>query len=937
LWETTQELQRLAQGDVLITVGGGRDNRGEEVPYGVALRGLEPSTAVASDWLTETIREFARSYVEQAENTIERAERALARLLTTWVFREPTWKVAERVVRRRTDGTPAGVMLRGSFPSTAKRFPDRRVFVRFLREGDEAPKPRRDADFTLDVLLHRHLDVDDRARRAIPGSLSVVARDNARIALNLFHRASDQFYPDLQTTLQPVVSPYQVTPLLLLTLHEFLEEKRSAHLIPKDADRDVEQVFQPSLFDHASDELFNAELGAAFNARGERIVESLLRRLCEERFPEYRTIMAQQGWANALRDYQTALERLANRYERQGEEQVTGSKEILAKLFNRANTAFDSFAQTFPDLITVVTPLRGRESGAVRFTLHPFEGRVRELLRVSKTTEKVTKLGQTHDVRVADLKLANHSGRELGYRDEEIAALLETMEKRDLVEVLAQRGVIREVAHPALRLDDLAHEIDVALRRRISLEAIYPDEHVLIAHGTQLRAMQQVIKKQPADMDDRKIAGWGNNVRVFDRDLDTFIRAKAEALRLAAREIAKEKARDPQGRYQLHDAIEGSFFAPQLDAQRAVLLKAADELVEGFDGTKNRAIAILSRMNADAPTDDMVCESHRDLTELRVGMKRIEADAEVLESRGANLATARRALTQAAALERRLTQGDDGYADLGARFAAVTQQIQADLSSRKLTAIEEAARWESDLIELATHLDRRLEAHQEAFKDRKTRYLALLHEYARVPPAFLLATKYNPADPDGSVCALASEVSEDLRTSLDRVGAKLGEWTAQTRTLLASDDFAYLDDSTEHEQTATALLADLDGATERAQAVARDAADLEFVSDVDADASRFARLMQVYAGFVEDVARIGSQYQKIAAVVRIQQPSADERRLLETIRLLAKDGDIPIDMGTVLHERGVRDQAGIDEIWQLLKGLHAKRRLRIAVLPVHHD
>lgn len=936
LWEPTQELQRLAQGDIVVTVGGGRDNQGEEVPYGVTLRGLEPSSAVASDWLTQTIREFARSYVEQADKTIERAERAFGRLLVT-LFREPGWKEVERVERRRTDGTAAAVLFRGGFASTAKRFPERRVLVRLVREGDTPPNGRDDVDFTLDVVLRRHLDVDDRARRGLAGAIATEAPNHARIELNLFHQESDQFYPDLQTTLQPVVSPYQVTPLLMLALHDYLDEKRRAHLIPKDADRDVEQVFQPSLLHHSAEEALNAALGAAFNARGDRVLEALVRSLCERRFPEYRTIIVQQHWNGALRDYTTALERLGSRYERQGEADVTDPKEAFAQRFNRTNTSFDSFVQTFPDLIQVVTPFRGREPGAVRFRLHPFETRIRELLRHSQKVETVTKAGQKQQVRTIDLKLARHAGRNLGYRDEEIDALLELMATRELVEIAAQRGIVREVAHATMKREDLIQAVTTALRRRTDLLELFPDEPGIGTQAKDLRQMQQAFEKNPAAIDEQMVVALSGHLRHFDRNLDAILDSALTSLRTAVRELAQVSSQDPHQRHRLHEEIGGTAFAPQLDAIRATLLKDAYAVKERRDALNGRAFDVLSHLGTESAADDVIRRGHHDLTEMRQAAKKIEADATALEDRCGNLTTARRALTQAASLDGRLRQGDVADPDLSRAVSALTQRIQAELSSRKLAVIANAAQWETDLMGLSTKLDQQLTARQQAFDERKGQYLELLRQYAHIPATSApLATIYNPLDPAGSWRALPAEVSTLLLKSLDRVSAQLGGWTAAMHQLLASGELAYLDNAAANEHEATLLLADLASAGETAKRIAHEAADAETVADLDGASGRFLALMRCYADVTASVVRLAPRHQAIVSVAKTRQLSNDEQQLLAALETLAAANGATLEVGTLMHERGIRDPAGIEELWRLLQGLHGKRRVRIEIAPVQH-
>lgn len=494
LWEPAQELQRLAQGDIVVMVGGGRDERGEAMPFGYTLRGLEPQSAIATDWLTTTLREFSRNFVEGADRTIERAEAGFARLLSDVVFRAPQWKRVEHTERRRMDGANRSLVFEGSFSSTAKRFPDRRVLVRILREGEAPDRNGNNADITLDITLARHLDDDDRRRRTLPGHLEVRDDGQARLTLNLFHRESEDYYPDLQAALQPVVNPYRVTPLLMLALHEYLEEKRRARQVPKEDDREIEHYYQPRLLDHSAEELLNAEFGARFNARGARTIEELFRALVEARYPAYKTLIRQQGWTGALRGYQTALEHFPSRHERQGATEYEANKDELAKLFNRANPSLDSFLDTFPELIEVSPKFKGRERSKVRFKLHPFEEHVLQLLRTGE--ESSTRLGgRVVPVRKVKLGLIEHAAAIRGYRVSELGVLLDLMGTRELAEVSPQQGIISEVPHIKLSVEDLAHRVEAVLRRVTALLAVFPDDSTLSNHLDILKRLEAELTR----------------------------------------------------------------------------------------------------------------------------------------------------------------------------------------------------------------------------------------------------------------------------------------------------------------------------------------------------------------------------------------------------------------------------------------------------------
>jgi hypothetical protein len=936
LWEAFDELSRLAQGDIVITVGGGRDNQGRELPYGSTLRGLEPSSAVASDWLTQTIREFRRGYVDSADLTLQRAQRAFIRLLTTLVFREPEWRVVERIGERITDS--AGLLLDGQFRASTKRFPERRVSIRLPREG-EAAKGGHEADLTLDIALNRHFDVNDHDRRRLPGALvgeEAARTGHARLELNLFHRGSDLFYTDLQATLQPVLSPWQLSPLLLLALDEYLEEKRQQGALPKEDDREIARSFQPLLLEHAVDELFNDELGVAYDATRERIVEELLRRTWEARYPDYRTLIAQQNWRLALRDYETALERLPGPDERQGTESVTGTKAEIARLFNRSNVGFDTFVGVFPDFIEVVKPFKGQDAGAVTFRLHPFEGRIRDLLRGGQS-EMIAQGGQRLTARLLPLQEAHDAGHALGYRQEEIAALLDIMVGRGLIEVLSQRGALREVVSPRLRLEDLQAQVSTALGRATALLGAFGDEALLQNQAQNLQTMTREIREAPATFDARKLRARTNTIRVYTAQIAQFIRDRTKHLGDEARRLGRLQLPDLREEYALDRPLRPQFFGQHLDVQREALATQAAALLARQGRIEAAAVAIIQRLSEDNERDSPIVQARTELDALGREAREAESDSNKLQTTGRRLAAARRALDGLIDLDQQLgllAEGDstDATSKIAWELHALQVRITAELSSRKVAALDGAATWEGELTRLRSLFSRQQEVQRETFDRRKERHLSLFRAHLGLPEGTQpLGAVYNPADPADAARRLTSEVGKSLDAASQRLAQVLQDRGAGLRQLLASPDLAEADDAARSlTAQGRALLKEIENALARVGHLREQAADLTVIEDIEIEGGRCE---QLFISFAEGAAAVSSIVQRYHALQSRVEPSkleVSERTLLETIREFIPLDGTPLELGTLLHQNGPNDQSAA-EIWRLLAALYHKRRLLLHV------
>ncbi|MFN7967687.1 MAG: hypothetical protein U0V87_18590, partial [Acidobacteriota bacterium] len=807
---------RLARGEISIMVGGGLDDHGDRVPYGYTLRGLEPQSAVAQDWLSQTLREFSRNFVDTSETTIGRAEAGFSRLLTDIVFRAPYWKRGAETERRRTDGANLSLLFEGSFPATAKQYPERRVLVRILREGERPAPLRTDVDLTLDFTLALRLDADDQRRRAAAGTLQPDEGGRALLTLNLFHRESEDYYPDLQAALQPVMMPNQITPLLMLALHEYLEEKRRAQAVPKDLEAEISQHYQPRLLEHSTEELFNADLGAPFTARGPRVVEELFRALIAARYPAYRTLIRQANWRQALADYLLALERLDNRHERQGTVAYEATKEDLARLFNRANPAIDSFIDSFPELIVIDPKFRGRERSTVRFRLHPFEAHLQQVLRTGKTVDVVVGKWKV-PVREISLDEVKRSGLAHGYRALEIGMLLDLMVKREIINLIPQRGLIQEVAHIQLDAKDLARQASAARERVTALLTAFPDDTALSSQDESLKQLQRAISGN-AQRDQGELEKHDRILRHFAKQLDPFLESKRTALRASAQSVATESGDGPRTIERLGEAIAGEFFARQLETIRHTLLQSAEQLRQQRADLKQRTFAVIGQLNTERPTDDDVIRGQQDVAILRRDIQRIDGEAKRLDERATRLTTARRVLVQATDLDAKLALEGNAVADpdLTRSFCALMERIQAELSSRKEAALEGADKWETDLGVLRNRLTAALDSVRKEFEDRKARYSELLRRYAHVPAEpDPLPVVFNAAHPTLAASALIEAVAALLRAGLDRLTTQSDRFQQELRQLLASGEIRFLDNPETHDALCRTLIADLAGAHDR--------------------------------------------------------------------------------------------------------------------------
>ncbi len=912
LWREADELIRLRRGEVVIELGGGRDDQGNPVPRGYTLLGLEPANARPSDWLQQTLREFSRNYVEQSDRAFQRAEQGLLDLVVARLFPSPQWKVLERLERRRDQS--AGVLLEGSFNSTAKRYPDRRVLVRLARDTEQS-KGGPDADVVFDVSLERHLDMEDRERRDLPGGIEVRSDGVVRLRLNFFHRSSDEFYSDLKAQLQPVMSPWKVTPFMMLGLHQYLEEKREQHLIPKDMDREVELVFEPLLFDHALEELLSAELGQGLNAARERIVEQAFRRACELRFPTYRTLMLQKGWQLALKDYYLALDHLQSREEKQGKEGYEGTKRDVAELFHRTNTGLDSFISTFPDLIHEEVPFRGQGVGTVKFTLHPLETQFMELMAGGEP-RRVRHLGQELEVHVLPIRRLYEVAYAQGYRSAEIDAVIDLLERRELAETVSGRTEIQEVPTAEVPLNVLREQIEAHLERLNPLLAAYPDDLMLRSQAENTRKMQRQLRERPEQLDAAVIHRLRSTLRQYGKRLDEFMEARAAELREEIRALAELRLPDPVANYKLSEPVPREFFGPHLETARKQLLAEAERLRSEQSDLRNAALDALAELRGELGPAQLRegLERSRNLSKVATQLR---ANANATETQCIQLVRARRALGRLSALSREVERLNEDTAPL----TALGARISGELSSRKLAALVSSQSWEGEVERLESMVHESQVAKQQAFDQLKQRYAELLHEYLKRPLDLAFSAEYNPASPASSTELLTREVSEDILRTITRVREQLERWMERLRQILVSPDLAYVAGShTGLRGDTEALLVEVEAVSRELDELRGRAADRSVIADAS-ESGALVCLLNRLSGPLTSLPPFKTGFDVIDRAVGEVQLTSSETQLLEALQGIQMDGD-SVDLGQLLQ--AVRSASGSEGVWHDLEGLYGK-------------
>ncbi|MEO8287003.1 MAG: hypothetical protein ABI670_11270 [Chloroflexota bacterium] len=952
------DLANLAQGELIIFVGGGRDTSGREVPTGATLRGLERAQ-INIDWLQSTIREFHRGYYESSDLAMQRAAAGFAALLRERIF-TPGWKVSEELEARFTQNR--ALVFEGSFNSTRKKYPARIIHARILADGDPSQDVDLRGDIVFDFVLERHLDIPEDKRRTLPGTVEAPAPGGGvnhkgrvvRFHLNLMHRSSQEIYRDLTTTLQPVVNPWKLTPLLMLSLYQNLEEKRAKGLIPKGEDDMIRNVFQPTLLDHCLEEIFITGVDKSSGMAGQRLVEDAFRKSCERIYPEYNTLMTNDQWRSALKEYGTALERLSTVYERRGEQPYESTKETLAAHFNRTNTGLDSFISSFGDLIEIVERWQGGQGqatkmGTVRFKMHPLETRTMSLLEGSTDSVNRSIGGRTMALRALPTVQVQRWAKTLGYRDPEIDAILTLLEKRHLIIHDDARGVILQAPQVAPSKEQyrttLAHQ-----QARVNLfVSLFTNDPMLNNWQKQHKAMQEELSR--GAVDDQKLVTRTRTLDSYENGIDAFRGSKRAEIAGRISDLLRGFVAWNNDRYTALDRPPGSgLFSDQLDHQRQELLRQRGTIKIVHDQLRQEATGLVEAANNTSMTDSDLQARLREWGEIHKRYTTLQQDVQTFLAIYTNYRETAALLEAGIDLSIQIGDLGEPAIRLLRDLQAWATSIRGEMSSYKRKALEEVSTWKAQLADIKRQAEH-IRIHTiNQFNHTQGQLRMFLSEEMRIPDGQIFEPiVFNPLDPQGSHRKLFESAVQTIQRLSEQFAKAATRFESETHQALSSSSLAGMreQDRADVSQELTTVLAEVD-ALRLANTILGTVEPIVLQQYVAATVLNGPELGNGVIKSDEEHGEVGNLLSSFGAcrdhaVTAAQRLNSIQKRMGEIalkpeeavvydiIRQIAAS-TTDVDLGQLAMHPAITDSK--DQLWQMLATLYDKRRIRIKVLPI---
>ena len=898
---------------------------------GVTLTGLEPGRKT-TEWLPAVISDMRRAYGEGMAETKERALAVFTALLRERLFSR--WHVVEEHARGLT--IDRQIIFEGEFPSVAARFPKRRVQVTILWEDEKRLDDATQGDVELVFRLQRYAEREKRHDVAEPLTLDEAAH-RAVLPINLVYARPGGIAPQIQSKLQSVWSPYDLTPLVLMNIYALLNEKRAAGAIPRQDDQLIQTGFQPDLLDEITRDLLNQALGAPLNRAGNPLIEEVVNRLLDARYGrDYRTLMPLNTWRDSLKKYDAALDRLDSDYQRRGEAEVEGTKGEIASLFAMASTALDSFVKNFGDLIILTRDWPSQKAertgakGAVRFSLHPEERRILEQLRASSQTQEVTFQNRPTSVRVLNLGQVRAESLRRGYLGEEFDKVLDLLKRRGLAEAIHNR-TLRELptAQPDVaglsgQLAGLADDLDVLLQG-------FGDNTRLRGWRKEITTYQQMVQQQvqSGQPDADKLHKLGRAVEAKQKDAQHFVQEQRDAqhdrLRLIAGNLGHLR---PEIIHGLAQRVTGAVeYVDQIDALRTTLERQAEKTNDAMmDARADMERSRIALARDEVSLADLCAEAGR--------MGRHAAAADETRHKAAEIVTQfeqlagwRRLVADGEGLLARLRETGLPAAGLEHAFNELSRDIRAAISRHpnKLDALPEFSLYEARLATLAGELHQVRGRAQAEFADRQTRYREALatvngttHHLAEPPFAFNFS---NPAD---SYRLLQAWVNERLTQTVDEAQQKAERQRQEVMQVQQTPFLAELpaEERQRIDGDADAALALLSSATNHIDGLRARLS--QGVVGQPNDGATFTALTEEMAKLRQNLDASGRQIRALGQWLNRVALTPQEQSAFDRLR-----------HGETAEEdlAGWRAATHMDDdaFWRTVRGLYEKRRIRVQI------
>jgi hypothetical protein len=543
--------------------------------------------------------------------------------------------------------------------TASTRYPLRRIGVSVLSADAPLPVDAEDHDTDLSIIFRLNLHPE-----AHP-TIEVLSED--RVLFNLAPaRESDIGLRGSLAWITHYLSPHPISAAVVLRLLHYLAQEPDTPASERDQARVhdtmtrlqewfLAEVFPQELFSHA---------GFAVSCAGYGAFKEFLFLFFTRRWPSYQALAKYQQWASLMREYETALSRVAPSV-RVGEVPERGTKAEIASLFEQKRHAgFESRARQY-DLLLNIESWKGNEA-TIRFVPHPAELELAHWVRVDGSVLRQS---------------AYHHLRTIGFAAAEV---------EQVFRLALARGLVSQ--HEAyLIAPDVPTDVELIARARRLRERCEP----LSERAAEFIPWLDAMMDSAAQLVDPGATVWR---------LDHI---EKEIGQIETRVLADTEVRKRGLRKQLLDAL--SYLTPSLaDAASGELVKHLAALCKRFEAERQQLLLQVQTL-VENPGTGFLEEAEQVLTSVSRWHEQSR-----LYSRWNAMAQRLDGLRQSL---QRLRGDSDTLGNVYSRLQDMTAEARTMLATQGIPSLGEIGRFEATMTEceqeFQTQSQERLRAYQQ--------------------------------------------------------------------------------------------------------------------------------------------------------------------------------------------------------------------------------
>ena len=645
-------------------------------------------------------------------------------------------------------------LIEGSFNP---RYPKRNLALQVAYQTDQLQRDIPHADIQFDFLFLWDPDQPHEAS----GTIVTLGDRTVRFCLNMRRKVGEAIPDDIRK-LQDFVNPEYVTPLLMLGLIDYFDhwEEQEGHVIP-DKDRAELEYLINRLITNSIQLLFNDELRLTCDPPlrrvGDRMVEEVFNRKCQELYPDYHTFYVQAQYQAVLNDYIQALRDLTLK-QRRGHAPLKGDKNGLARRFGLTSVAtFENRARSDYQHLMTIVEWKGNK-GELLLKLHPLEELI--LKRLRESPDRRVYNGVSAPVLPAD-SIAEMA-RPLGYRDEEILFALQLLAARGYTRTDAEAKLIYLVTmgpdprELRARLDKLADDLKAIPAGLLEPERLKGFQATLVG----------LESRFSFDLGDEELDELQTQTLDLDEQITQTVAATRsqwqEALNNLIYEIEHTLIALRQSDL-LDREITGQMgFVMHLNELRLRLLDGRKRLRVQYEKLKRELLETQARRGEDVIRDTIAL--YQSVVTGRARFDELEEQRAAFEGQTTNLGKWAKVLRDADNLFNALARLPDLRDQLTGQ---VEPEIRANFVKRKLEALEDWEQFAAKIDAIEAELEKRRAYGNEIFGQAKEEYEKFLRDIE--VRDFRPRTRYTYGEDQESYRDLYEEVRSKISGRLDEI------------------------------------------------------------------------------------------------------------------------------------------------------------------------